>query len=133
MIIKAIYDFIKTQPIKAVEMIDIEKRKIKYSPSIKSSRDIKEISGDEEIVRAIILTKLVNEYGYPLERIELEKTYEIGRPKVIYPRIDIIVRDKNDKSFLFIELKAPDKFEEEQDEAIEKQLFNLSREEVGNK
>ena len=73
MIIKAIYDFIKTQPIKAVEMIDIEKRKIKYSPSIKSSRDIKEISGDEEIVRAIILTKLVNEYGYPLERIELER------------------------------------------------------------
>lgn len=131
--IKAINDFINSQPVKAVEMIDIEKRKIKYSSSIKSARDIKEISGDEELVRAIVLTKLVNEYGYPLERIELEKTYEIGRPKVIYPRIDVIVKDKNDKSFLFIELKSPDKFEEEQDEAIEKQLFNLSREEVGNK
>lgn len=124
--IKAIYDFIKTQPIKAVEMIDIEKKIIKYSPKIKSPRNLEVLPGEEEVVRAIILTKLANEYGYPLERIELEKTYEIGRPKVIKPRIDIVVKDENENVFLFIELKSPDEFENDQDEIIEKQLFNLA-------
>lgn len=126
-----IISFIQSQPIKAVEMIDIANKKVKYSSSITSARNIEEITGEEEIVRALFLTKLVNEYGYSLDRIELEKTYEIGRPKVIYPRIDIIVKDENDNAFLFIELKAPDEFEEKQDEVIEKQLFNLAGAELG--
>ena len=123
---KAIIDYIQSQPVKAVENIDIKNKKIKYSSSIKSSRNIEEITGEEELVRAVVLTKLVNEYEYPIERIELETTYEIGRPKVIYPRIDIIVRDNNDNAFLFIELKSPEDFEADQDEIIEKQLFNLA-------
>ena len=82
-------------------------------------------------MRAIVLTKLVNEYGYPIDRIELEKTYEIGRPKVITPRIDIIVKDIDGNAFLYIELKSPDEFEKDQDEIIEKQLFNLAGAELG--
>lgn len=123
---QAVLDFIQSQPIKAVERIDLSKRKIQYSSLISSPRKIEDITGEEEVVRAIILTKLANEYGYPLERIELEKTYEMGRPKVVNPRIDVIVKDEHNNAFLFIELKSPDEFEEDQDGIIEKQLFNLS-------
>lgn len=123
--------YIANQPLKAVDSIDVGKKKIKYNTLIKSHRNIKEITGDEELVRAIVLTKLVNEYGYPIDRIELEKTYEIGRPKVITPRIDIIVKDIDGNAFLYIELKSPDEFEKDQDEIIEKQLFNLAGAELG--
>jgi len=125
-----IIDFINSQSVKAVESIDIENKRIKYSSKILSSREIKDISGEEEIVRAIILTKLCNEYGYPLERIELEKEYDIGRPKVNKPRIDVIVKDQKGNAFLYIELKSPDCFENDQDEIIEKQLFNLAGSEL---
>ena len=123
---QGILDFINSQPVKAVESIDLDNNKVKYSSKITSPRNLEALPGGEEVVRAIILTKLANEYGYPLDRIELETTYEIGRPKVINPRIDVIVRDTNNNAFLFIELKSPDKFEENQDEVIEKQLFNLA-------
>lgn len=123
---QGILDFIKSQPVKAIENIDLDNNKVKYSSKITSPRNLEVLPGGEEVVRAIILTKLSNEYGYPLERIELEKTYDMGRPKVILPRIDVIVKDENDNAFLFIELKSPDKFEEDQDGIIEKQLFNLA-------
>ena len=123
---QSILKFINSQPIAAVENIDLDNDKVKYSSKITSPRNLEVLPGGEEVVRAIILTKLANEYGYPLERIELEKTYDMGRPKVILPRIDVIVKDENDNAFLFIELKSPDKFEEDQDGIIEKQLFNLA-------
>lgn len=122
----AILNYIKNSRIKAVESIDLEHKKIKYSSKIQSSRVIEEIPGEEELVRAVVLTRLANECGYPLERIEIEKEYEIGRPKVINPRIDVIVKDEKGNAFLYIELKAPDEFEEGQDNIIEKQLFNLA-------
>ena len=112
---QSILKFINSQPIAAVENIDLDNDKVKYSSKITSPRNLEVLPGGEEVVRAIILTKLANEYGYPLERIELEKTYDMGRPKVILPRIDVIVKDENDNAFLFIELKSPDKFEEDQD------------------
>lgn len=123
---QGILDYIKSQQIKAVEKIDLENDTVKYSSKISSPRKLEVLPGGEEIVRSIILTKLVNEYGYPLNRIELEKTYEIGRPKVINPRIDVIVKDDKGNAFLYIELKSPDQFEDNQDETIEKQLFNLA-------
>jgi type I restriction enzyme M protein len=73
----------------------------------------------------------VNELGYLPEHIELEKEYDIGRPKVNKPRIDVIVRDTVGNAFLYIELKSPDEFEKDKDEIIEKQLFNLASQEVG--
>ena len=127
---QGIIDFINSQPIKAVENIDLDNDRVKYSSKITSPRNLESLPGGEEVVRSIILTKLVNEYGYPLERIELEKTYDIGRPKVIYPRIDVIVKDEEGNAFLYIELKSPDKFEEDQDGVIEKQLFNLAGSEL---
>ncbi len=123
--------YLDNQKIKAVEKYDFEKKKVKYSEKINGWK-IEKFSGDEEVVRAYLLAKLINELGYKPENIELEKQYDIGRPKVNKPRIDIIVRDKeNQNAFLFIELKSPSEFEKDQDEVIEKQLFNLASQEKG--
>ena len=84
---------------------------------------------DEEYVRAILLCRLHSELGYPLGALELEQSYSAGRPKVIKPRIDIIVRDRRltaqGPAFLFIEVKAPDKYDSDQT-YIEGQLFRLA-------
>lgn len=123
--------YLDNQKIKVVEEYDFAKKKIKYSEKIKGWK-IENFRGDEEVVRAFILAKLVNELGYKPENIELEKQYDIGRPKVNKPRIDIIVRDeKTENIFLYIELKSPQDYEKDKDEVIEKQLFNLASQEKG--
>ena len=128
---KNIKKYIDNQNIQVVKEADFEYKKVKYSEKIKGWK-IEKFRGDEEIVRAYILTKLVNELGYKPENIELEKQYDIGRPKVNKPRIDIIVRDeKNESTFLYIELKSPQDYEKDKDVVIEKQLFNLASQEKG--
>ncbi|MFZ2975353.1 MAG: type I restriction enzyme HsdR N-terminal domain-containing protein [Candidatus Moraniibacteriota bacterium] len=122
--------YLESQKTKVVEVFDFENKKVKYSEKIKGWK-IDKFRGDEEIVRAYILAKLVNELGYKPENIELEKEYEIGRPKVNKPRIDIIVRDDAGNAFLYIELKSPQDYEKDKDEIIEKQLFNLASQEQG--
>ena len=125
-----IKNYLDKQKTKVVEEYDFENKKVKYSDKIRGWK-IDKFRGDEEIVRAYLLSKLVNELGYKPENIELEKQYDIGRPKVNKPRIDIIVRDQNQDAFLYIELKAPNEFEKNQDEIIEKQLYNLASQEKG--
>ena len=124
-----IREYIQSCSRKVVEKF--EGTEIKYSDKIVQHRIINKISGDEEVVRAYLLSKLVNELGYNPEKIEIEKEYDIGRPKVNKPRIDIIIRDKDGNAFLYIELKKPDEYEKNQDEVIEKQLFNLASQEKG--
>jgi len=127
---KLIKKYLDSQKIKVVETYDFDNRKVKYSEKIKGWK-IDKFKGDEEIVRAFILTKLVNELGYKPENIEIEKEYDLGRPKVNKPRIDIIVRDPKGNAFLYIELKSPQDYEKDKDEVIEKQLFNLASQEKG--
>jgi len=126
----AIEKYLNTQKIKVVETYDFDNKKVKYSEKIKGWK-IDKFKGNEEIVRAYILAKLVNELGYKPENIEIEKEYDIGRPKVNKPRIDIIVRDSKGAAFLYIELKSPEDYEKDKDEVIEKQLFNLASQEKG--
>ncbi|MCI6642452.1 MAG: N-6 DNA methylase [Campylobacter hominis] len=122
--IKKIVDFINNQPNSIVQNLSTKNNKFRYR-GITEHRTITEYR-DEELVRAYLLTKLVNELGYPADRIEIEKQYEAGRPNTITSRIDVIVKDKNDNAFLFIEVKAPDEYaKDSKDEIIEKQLFNL--------
>jgi len=66
---------------------------------------------------------------YLPENIELEKTYDvkIGRDKKA-PRIDVIVKDIKNNPFFFIEVKAPQKYEQDKIN-IEGQLFTLAQEE----
>lgn len=123
--------YLNQQKTKVVERFNFGKSTISYIKEIKQTREIKKITGDEDVVRAYILTRLVNELGYKPEHIEFEKEYDIGRPKTNKPRIDVIVRDSEGNAFLYIELKSPDEFEKNQDEVIEKQLFNLASQEKG--
>ncbi|MCF7872872.1 MAG: N-6 DNA methylase [Candidatus Omnitrophica bacterium] len=127
---KSIEKYIKKSPKKVVDFLGKE-GKVKYSRDIKSHREIKTISGDEEAVRSFLVAKLVNELGYKTEKIELEKEYDIGRPKINKPRIDTIVRDNKNNAFLYIEIKSPQEYEKNKDEVIEKQLFNLASQEQG--
>jgi type I restriction enzyme M protein len=127
---KSITDYLESQPKKVVKFT-VREKKAEYGSKIKKHRDIKSISGGEELVRGYLLTKLVNELGYKEENIEIEKEYDIGRPKVNKPRIDVIVRDEKGNAFLYIELKSPQDYEKDKDEVIEKQLFNLASQEHG--
>ncbi len=127
----AVKEYIKKQRIPAVQKVDFDKKTIDYVPQIKQPREVKKVTGNEEIVRAYILTKLINELGYKPENIEIEKEYDIGRPKVNKPRIDIVVRDNQKNAFLYMELKSPEDYEKDKDEVIEKQLFNLASQEKG--
>ena len=121
--------YLQKQKIKVVKEFNFENKTVKYSDKIKGWK-IEKFKGEEEIVRAYLLAKLVNDLGYKEEQIELEKEYDIGRPKVNKPRIDIIVYE-DDNPFLYIELKSPQEYERDKDEVIEKQLFNLASQEVG--
>ncbi|MDR3045995.1 MAG: N-6 DNA methylase [Bacteroidales bacterium] len=121
-----IADYVEKQPQKIVTSLNLSKNKISYA-DIEQRRDIQEITGDEEMVRAFILTKLVNELGYKPSCIEIEREYTAGRPHTITSRIDIIVRDTNGNAFLFIELKSPSDYAiVDKDAIIEEQLFKLA-------
>lgn len=126
-----IQSYLKNQKEAVVESVAFDRGEAKYSGKIKKGRNIEKLNGDEEKVRAYLLARLVNDLGYKPENIELEKTYDIGRPKVNKPRIDVIVRDDSGDAFLYIELKSPQEYEKNQDETIEKQLFNLASQEQG--
>lgn len=124
MMIQAIEAYIDFQPQKVVTLFDYAQRKISYDNRIRGW-DIREIKGDEEVVRAYLLTKLVNELGYLPEYIEIEHKYTAGRPHTNTSRIDVIVRDSNGDAFLFMELKAPDAYSTD-DTTIEEQLFKVA-------
>ena len=100
---------IDSQSEKIVTSLDLTNNKLSYDKIIQG-QIINEITGDEEMSRAFILTKLVNELGYPADRIEIEREYTAGRPHTITSRIDIIVRDSKGDAFLFIEVKSPDEY-----------------------
>ena len=89
---------------------------------------------DEEAVRAFLVARLIEDFGYSPspEVIELETEYgPVGRPTGKGGRIDVIIRregENGDDPFLFIECKAPSKYDGDMD-YIENQLFNLSKQE----
>lgn len=62
----------------------------------------------EEVVRQLYLLKLMDEYGYPKERIAVEKPVYFGSA-VHEKAADIIICDKDDvdRAFIIIELKKP--------------------------
>lgn len=113
-----------------VAKIDLDKETVEYSSDITKPKIEK--LGPEEVVRAFLVDKLVNELGYSEKNIELEKYYtreSIGRVKQKNKddaaRVDVIVKDKHGNPFLYIEVKAPDKFEDGEKDIIG-QLFELS-------
>lgn len=111
---------------KVVTNLDLISNKIKYA-GITQHREIIEIQGDEEMSRAFLLTKLVNELGYPMDRIEIEHEYRAGVAPMLKPRIDIIVRDANGDAFMFIEAKSPSEYATiDKDKTINDQLYQVA-------
>lgn len=79
----------------------------KESPFIKCLKRDKEIVlKPEEVVRQLYLYKLINEYGYPTSRIEVEFPIHFGRE---VKRADITIMDKNRPMvpYIIVELKKP--------------------------
>lgn len=109
-----------------VSIIGLDKASVKYSEKVKQNRTLKALTGDEEIVRAFLIDRLVNELDYKPENIEIEKEYSVkaGHTELL-PRIDLIVKDDEGNPFMFIEAKAPNKYEKDKSE-IEGQLFSLA-------
>lgn len=60
----------------------------------------------EEVIRQLYIRKLVDEYGYPIERMELERVIHFGREK---KRADIVIFDKEHitSEAIIVELKKP--------------------------
>lgn len=114
----------------SIAKINIEKVTVSYSEKVKLNRVLKALTGDEEIVRAFLIDRLVNELDYKPENLEIEREYSIkGGHSKLAPRIDVLVKDEKGNPFFFIEVKAPDKFEKDKSE-IEGQLFSLAQAEV---
>ncbi|TMC01187.1 MAG: type I restriction enzyme HsdR N-terminal domain-containing protein [Chloroflexi bacterium] len=92
---------------------------------------------DEEAVRAYLLTRLASEWRYPASplTLEVERAYKpVGRPVGKGGRVDVLVRSvgkagQRGDGFLFIECKAPSKFDEDF-KLIDGQLFRLSLQET---
>ena len=121
-----IKNYIDMQPQKVVAKMDLGKNEIEYH-GITQGEVIKEVRGDEEMSRAFLLTRLVNELGYLPERIEIEHEYTAGRPHTNTSRIDVIVRDASGNAFLFIECKSPDAYSsDDKDQIIEEQLYKVA-------
>jgi type I restriction enzyme M protein len=111
----------------SIAKINIEEVTVSYSEKVKLNRVLKALTGDEEIVRAFLVDRLVNELDYKAENLEIEKEYSItGGRQSLAPRIDVLVKDEKGNPFFFIEVKAPDKYEADKNK-IEGQLFSLAQ------
>lgn len=113
-----------------VAQINIGSKSVNYSEKIKLNREISTISEEgEEVARAFLIDRLVNELNYNANFIELEKEYpsQKGHTK-LKPRIDVLLKDENNNPFFFIEVKAPGKYEEGKAD-IDGQLFALAKDE----
>lgn len=92
--------------------------------------------GDEELVRAWLLTALAGEFEYPAdpEVLQVEQVYKaVGRPGK-GGRADVLVRrppadGKPGDAFLFIECKSPADYDRDL-KYVDGQLFRLSLQEV---
>ncbi|MEY8391552.1 N-6 DNA methylase [Lachnospiraceae bacterium 45-W7] len=77
---------------------------VAYVRCLVRNKDIK--LTPEELVRQLYIYKLVHEYGYPVERMELERAISFGREK---KRADIVIFNKNHITAeeIIVELKRP--------------------------
>lgn len=78
--------YINFRPTKVVTKFDLASKKLGYDKIVQCQK--RTDAKPEEIVRAYLLTKLVNELGYAPERIEIEREYTAGRPHTITSRRD---------------------------------------------
>jgi type I restriction enzyme M protein len=83
-----------------------EKRGLPYLKCLASGRDRR--AHPEEIVRQLYIKKLMDDYGYPKERIQVEKPVFFGSG-VGKKRADIVIThaDDPDAAYIIVEVKKP--------------------------
>ncbi len=93
--------------IKAEQILDFSKKDGKYYlQCLKRKKDI--LAKPEEIVRQLMIYKLLNFYKYPLDRIDVEVDVQFGR-ETGKKRADIVLYRENGKTeYLIVEVKKPD-------------------------
>lgn len=110
------YGLTEFNDIKPDEILNVfEKEKGKfYVKCLKRNKDVLLYSEDkntgkpEEIVRQLMINKLVGFYKYPIERINVEVDVQFGRD-IGSKRADIVVyRDDMKTPYLVVEVKKPD-------------------------
>lgn len=92
------------EAINAIENNIVLKNGKTYVKCLVRNKDI--LLKPEEIVRQLYIYKLVHEYGYPVERMELERVINFGREK---KRADIVIFSKTNFTAeeIIVELKKP--------------------------
>lgn len=106
-------EFSTIHPEDILEIFEKEKGKF-YLKCLKRNKDLlvwneeRQIGGPEEIVRQLWIYKLINEYNYPLNRMEVEVNVDFGR-EVHEKAADIVVylEDKQ-TAWIVLEVKSPD-------------------------
>lgn len=90
----------KKESIDRIEEKIFEKKEKYYINCLKRKNDIQ--AKPEEIIRQLMIDKLVNEYHYPIDLIEVEYTVNFGREKKFS---DIVILNKADKTSVYIILE----------------------------
>ena len=89
------------------DVFDLEEKDGKYYLECLKRRKIIQAK-PEEIVRQLMIHKLVNHYKYPLDRIDVEVDVQFGR-EVGKKRADIVIyREDGQTPYLMVEVKKPD-------------------------
>jgi len=93
--------------IKIEEVLDFSEKEEKfYLPCLKRNKKL--AAKPEEIVRQLMIYKLVNFYKYPLDRVDVEVDVQFGR-EIGKKRADIVVYREDGKTpYLVVEVKKPD-------------------------
>ena len=103
-------EFQGTNVAKEIKIFEKEKDKF-YVRCLKRDKDILVYSSNknapEEIIRQLWLKKLTKDYGYPLDRIEVEKSVQFGR-EIHKKAADVVVYKKDRITpYIIFELKNP--------------------------
>ena len=109
-------------PDSKIVQIDGINNQVTYSKDILQHRKISKLT-PEELIRAYLVTSLISRKHYPINCIELEKSYKIGRKeKETEARVDVLVK-KDNLPFMLIEVKRQERYEPELSAQIETQLY----------
>lgn len=94
----------KQSAITAIEQNIVQKNDKIYIKCLVRNKEVR--LTPEEIVRQLYIHKLMHEYGYPVERMELERAISFGREK---KRADIVIFNKDHATSeeIIVELKKP--------------------------
>jgi len=89
---------------KGIILKDIRGKETPYIMCLVRKKEIR--LTPEEAIRQLFLQVLINDYEYPVERMELENSVSFGREK---KRADIVIFDKKDTRaiYMMVELKKP--------------------------